>query len=137
MDLKFKRKYQAENGQNGMKRNRFGKKGENLYIKVPVGTLIIDKETGTLMKDLRENGDEVIAAKGGKEDAAMFTTSPALDRLLTLPKQVVRPRKERLFSSSNCSQMSAFLVSLMLVNQRFCPCAQVPSLRLPDIISLL
>lgn len=66
MDLKFKRKYQAENGQNGMKRNRFGKKGENLYIKVPVGTLIIDKETGTLMKDLKENGDEVIAAKGGK-----------------------------------------------------------------------
>lgn len=66
MDLKFQRKYQAENGQNGMKRNRYGKKGENLYIKVPVGTLIIDKETGHLMKDLREDGDEVVAAKGGK-----------------------------------------------------------------------
>lgn len=66
MDLKFKHKYQAENGQNGMKRNRFGKKGEDLYIKVPVGTLIIDKETGTLMKDLREDGDTVVAAKGGK-----------------------------------------------------------------------
>ncbi|MBQ0040721.1 MAG: GTPase ObgE [Clostridiales bacterium] len=66
MDLKFQRKYQAENGQNGMKRNRYGKKGENLYVKVPVGTLIIDKETGHLMKDLREDGDEVVAAKGGK-----------------------------------------------------------------------
>lgn len=66
MDLKFKHKYQAENGQNGMKRNRFGKKGEDLYIKVPVGTLIIDKETGTLMKDLCEDGDTVVAAKGGK-----------------------------------------------------------------------
>lgn len=66
MDLKFKRKYQAENGQNGMKRNRYGKKGEDLYIKVPVGTLIIDKESGHLMKDLCEDGDTVVAAKGGK-----------------------------------------------------------------------
>lgn len=66
MDLKYKRKYQAENGQDGMKRKRYGKKGEDLYIKVPVGTLIIDKETGTLMKDLCEDGDTVVAAKGGK-----------------------------------------------------------------------
>lgn len=66
MDLKYKRKYQAENGQDGMKRNRFGRKGEDLYIKVPVGTLIIDKETGLLMKDLCEDGDTVVAAKGGK-----------------------------------------------------------------------
>ena len=66
MDLKYKRKYQAENGQNGMKRNRFGKKGQDLYIKVPVGTMIIDKETGLLMKDLCNDGDTVIAAKGGK-----------------------------------------------------------------------
>lgn len=66
MDFKYKRKYQAENGQNGMKRNRYGKKGEDLYIKVPVGTLIIDKESGCLMKDLCHDGDSLIAAKGGK-----------------------------------------------------------------------
>lgn len=66
MDLKYKRKYQAENGQPGMKRNRFGKKGEDLYIKVPVGTMIIDKETGHLMKDLTQDGDSVVAAKGGR-----------------------------------------------------------------------
>lgn len=66
MDFKYQRKYQAENGQPGMKRNRYGKKGENLYIKVPVGTMIIDKETGHLMKDLCYNGDELVAAKGGK-----------------------------------------------------------------------
>lgn len=66
MDLKYKRKYQAENGQDGMKRKRFGKKGQDLFIKVPVGTLIIDKETGLLMKDLCEDGDQVVAAKGGK-----------------------------------------------------------------------
>lgn len=66
MDLKYKRKYQAENGQDGMKRKRFGKKGQDLFIKVPVGTLIIDKETGLLMKDLCEDGDQVVAARGGK-----------------------------------------------------------------------
>lgn len=66
MDLKFKRKYQAENGKDGMKRNRYGAKGSDLYIKVPVGTMIIDKETGHLMKDLVEDGDSVTVAKGGK-----------------------------------------------------------------------
>ena len=53
-------------GQDGMKRKRYGKKGQDLYIKVPVGTLIIDKETGLLMKDLCNDGDELVAAKGGR-----------------------------------------------------------------------
>ena len=66
MDLKYKRKYKADNGQDGMKRNRYGAKGKDLEIKVPVGTMIIDKETGHLMKDLVEDGDSVVVAKGGK-----------------------------------------------------------------------
>lgn len=66
MDFKYNRKYKAENGQNGMKRKKFGKKGQDLIIKVPVGTMIIDKETGLLMKDLSHNGDRLIAAKGGR-----------------------------------------------------------------------
>ena len=66
MDLKYKRKYKAENGQDGMKRKRYGAKGSDLTIKVPVGTMIIDKETGHLMKDLVENGDSVVVAKGGR-----------------------------------------------------------------------
>ena len=66
MDFRYKRKYQAENGQNGMKKKRFGKNGENLVIKVPPGTLVIDEETGALMKDLVNHGDSFVAAKGGK-----------------------------------------------------------------------
>ncbi len=66
MDFKYQRKYEAEKGQDGMKRNRFGKAGEDMIIKVPVGTLIIDKESGLLMKDLCCDGDKLIAAKGGK-----------------------------------------------------------------------
>lgn len=66
MDFRYKRKYQAENGQNGMKKKRFGKKGADLIIKVPPGTMIIDKESGALMKDLINHGDRFVAAKGGK-----------------------------------------------------------------------
>ena len=66
MDFKYKRKYEAEDGQNGMKYKRFGKAGENLIIKVPCGTMVIDEATGLLMKDLVEDGDSFIAAKGGK-----------------------------------------------------------------------
>ena len=59
MDFRYKRKYQAENGQNGMKKKRFGKKGADLIIKVPPGTMIIDE-------DLINHGDSFVAAKGGK-----------------------------------------------------------------------
>lgn len=66
MDFRYKRKYEAENGQNGMKYNRFGKKGEDLIIKVPPGTIVIDEESGLVMKDLLQHGDSFVAARGGK-----------------------------------------------------------------------
>ena len=66
MDFKYKRKYEAENGQNGMRRKKYGKRGRDLEIKVPIGTMIIDKESGLLMKDMADKGDRLVAAKGGK-----------------------------------------------------------------------
>lgn len=66
MDFRYKRKYEAENGQDGMKRKRFGKAGEDLEIRVPMGTVVIDEETGLTMKDLTENGQRFVAARGGK-----------------------------------------------------------------------
>ena len=66
MDFKYKRKYEAESGQNGMSRNKFGKDGQDLIIKVPMGTVVIDQESGRIMKDLVEDGDSFVAAKGGK-----------------------------------------------------------------------
>lgn len=77
MDFRYKRKYEAENGQNGMKKKRFGKNGQDLVIKVPVGTMIIDEASGLLMKDLTENGQSFVAAKGGKggKGNAKYTTS--------------------------------------------------------------
>ena len=49
-----------------MKKKKFGKDGNDLVIKVPPGTVVIDEETGLVMKDLVEAGDSFVAAKGGK-----------------------------------------------------------------------
>lgn len=77
MDFRYKRKYEAENGQDGMKKKRYGKNGQDMIIKVPVGTMVIDEETGHVMKDLTEHGQSFIAAKGGKggKGNTKFTTS--------------------------------------------------------------
>lgn len=77
MDFRYKRKYEAENGQDGMKKKRYGKNGQDLIIKVPVGTMVIDEETGHVMKDLTEHGQSFVAAKGGKggKGNVKFTTS--------------------------------------------------------------
>lgn len=66
MDFKYKKKYEAEPGQDGMKKKKFGKNGEDLVIKVPPGTVIIDELTGLVMKDLVRDGDRVVVVKGGK-----------------------------------------------------------------------
>ena len=66
MDFKYKKKYEAESGQDGMKRKKFGKSGENLIIKVPPGTVVIDEASNLVMKDLKVAGDSFVAARGGK-----------------------------------------------------------------------
>ncbi|MBQ3888297.1 MAG: GTPase ObgE [Clostridia bacterium] len=63
-DFRYKRKYKAANGENGRGANCNGKRGEDLIIRVPRGTLIREKETGAVMADM--SADETfIAAKGG------------------------------------------------------------------------
>ncbi len=77
MDFRYKKKYEAENGAPGMRKKRFGKDGEDLIIKVPVGTLVIDEETGRLMGDMTVHGQSFVAAKGGKggKGNTCYTTS--------------------------------------------------------------
>lgn len=66
MDFRYKKKYSAENGENGRGRQCFGKKGKDLVIKVPPGTMVIDEATGHLMRDLKRDGEKFVVAKGGK-----------------------------------------------------------------------
>lgn len=77
LDYRYQRKYQAPHGENGMGKKMFGKKGEDIVLKVPVGTLIKDKATGGVMADLSESGQAFTIAQGGKGGFgnARFATS--------------------------------------------------------------
>lgn len=77
LDFHYKRHYYAERGEHGKGKNQKGKDGKDLVIKVPVGTLIFDAETGELLADLITHGQRVIVAKGGKggRGNASFATS--------------------------------------------------------------
>lgn len=65
VDFRYTRHYKAESGQQGMGGNCTGKKGEDLIIKVPVGTLIYDVDTGELLGDINKPGEPVLIAQGG------------------------------------------------------------------------
>ena len=66
MDFRYKRKYEAESGEDGRGRQQFGKDGADLVIKVPVGTVVRDTESNAVMADLTEDGQSFVAAKGGR-----------------------------------------------------------------------
>lgn len=65
LDFRYKRKYVAENGEKGGQKRCFGKDGKDIIIKVPRGTLIKDKETGRLIKDMSDD-EPFIVCRGGK-----------------------------------------------------------------------
>ncbi len=66
LDFKYKRHYKAERGRHGEGNKRSGKSGEDLEIKVPVGTVVRDAETGEILGDLTEHGQRLIVARGGR-----------------------------------------------------------------------
>jgi GTP-binding protein len=65
VDFRFQRTYRAENGEPGRGRNCTGKAGENLVLSVPVGTTVLDEDTGEVLGDLSENGQRLMVAQGG------------------------------------------------------------------------
>jgi GTP-binding protein len=66
MDFRYKTVFAAARGQNGGARDRSGKSGDDLTVKVPVGTVIRETITGKVMADMREHGRTVVLAKGGR-----------------------------------------------------------------------
>lgn len=65
MDFKYKTKYSAPSGEDGSKKRRAGKNGEDLLLRVPEGTIIRDEKTGLVIADLKNSGDRIVVAKGG------------------------------------------------------------------------
>ena len=65
IDYRFERFHRAKRGQNGQSRDCTGKGSDALYLKMPVGTRIIDVDTGEQLGDLTEHGQTLLVAKGG------------------------------------------------------------------------
>ncbi|WP_297418683.1 GTPase ObgE [Clostridium sp.] len=66
LDFKYKKKFIAEPGENGGGSKCYGKDGEDLYIKVPMGTIIREAESNKIIADLSHKGQELVLLRGGK-----------------------------------------------------------------------
>ena len=66
INFRYNKKYKAQNGENGSGNNCYGKKGEDLYIKVPLGTVIKDSQTGKVIADLSTPGQKELVMPGGR-----------------------------------------------------------------------
>jgi len=66
IDFRFKQHFKAEKGQNGMGKKKTGRNGKDLILKVPTGTQIFEEDNNTLIDDLKNVGQKIIIAKGGK-----------------------------------------------------------------------
>lgn len=77
LDFKFKSVFKAEAGEGGRSKSQHGKCGKDLYINVPVGTMVKDLKSGKVIADLIVDGQSVLVAKGGRggRGNARFATS--------------------------------------------------------------
>lgn len=66
IEFRYARTFKASNGENGRGAQRYGKGGEDLMIRVPVGTVFADAETGVQVADLAADGETVCLARGGR-----------------------------------------------------------------------
>lgn len=84
IDYRYTRIYRAAHGENGRGSDCFGKGGDDLVLRVPVGTLITDLATGRVVADLAEDGSSTIVAKGGKGGLGNLRFKSSVNRA---PKQ--------------------------------------------------
>ena len=66
IDFRYKKNFGAQRGQHGMGSDKTGKMGKDIFVKIPLGTLVKDAETGEIFADIVEDNQEYVAAKGGR-----------------------------------------------------------------------
>ncbi len=66
IDFRYTKRFKAENGQNGSGAHKFGRSGQDCIVKVPLGTIVKDVETGKVIVDLSKEGQKELILKGGK-----------------------------------------------------------------------
>jgi GTP-binding protein len=65
VDYRYTRKFRAENGEPGRGRNCTGKAGSDLVLPVPLGTTVLDEDTGEVLGDIQHDGERLCVAQGG------------------------------------------------------------------------
>ncbi len=80
VDFRFSRKHHAKRGQHGMGSDMFGAAGDDITLKMPVGTLIFDVETGELLHELMTPGEQITLAKGGDGGFGNMRFKSAINR---------------------------------------------------------
>ena len=98
VDFRFQPRYKAKNGQPGAGRNRTGAAGEDFFVKVPVGTTILDEETLEHLGDLTEHGEQLLVVQGGRRGLgnARFKSSTNRAPRKTVPGTPGEQRRLRL-----------------------------------------
>ncbi|HVZ71734.1 MAG TPA: GTPase ObgE [Polyangia bacterium] len=80
LDFRYKREYQAPKGEAGSNKDKYGRAGEDLVLRVPPGTQVHDEATGAVLADLRTHGERFVLAAGGKGGRGNIHFATSTDR---------------------------------------------------------
>jgi GTP-binding protein len=80
LDFRYRHEYRAPSGERGANKDRYGKGGEDMILRVPAGTMVYDETTAKLLVDLRTHGDRFFAARGGRGGRGNIHFATSIDR---------------------------------------------------------
>lgn len=95
MNFRRKRKFAAAKGENGGAKEMFGKSGDDIFIDVPLGTMVYDQSTNKLLADITHDKQEVLIAKEGMADVEIPILQPVLYELLLMQKKENLVKRKR------------------------------------------
>ena len=98
IDFQYQPQYRAKKGKNGGGRNKTGAGGESIYIKVPIGTTVVDEDTQEILYDIEKVGEKALVARGGRRGVgnAAFKSSTNRSPRQTTPGEPGEYRSLRL-----------------------------------------
>jgi len=80
LDFRYRHEFDAPSGDNGANKDRYGRGGEDVVLRVPPGTQVFDDATGALIGDLRAHGERLVVAQGGKGGRGNMHFATSTDR---------------------------------------------------------
>jgi GTP-binding protein len=95
LDLTYPQQFRAQKGAHGKGKDQTGRNGEDFIIRVPVGTLVRDDETGTVLQDLLFDGQRFVAAEGGRGGRGNAHFATATNRAPRHAEEGVRGQQRR------------------------------------------